>query len=161
MPVSSATSRVNPSTTDSPSWTSITPPGVDQSSEPSRRRFCTSRIPSSLSTMPPATSHSRTPKSTLGRMHPNVQRVIDAAVSAGITIDPQEFPAGTRTAADAAAAIGVPVGAIVKSLVWLVDGAAVVALVSGDNQLDEKKLAVASGGTEVSRPNADVVRDAT
>src|SRR4051812_15897704 len=94
-------------------------------------------------------------------MHPNVAVVVAAATARGITIEPREFPESTRTAADAAAAIGVPVGAIVKSLVFLVDDQPVVALVSGDNQLDEQKLAAAAGGTTCRRPNAQIVRDAT
>src|SRR5438105_5130650 len=61
MPVSSSTSRLSPPRTDSPSPTSITPPGGDQSREPSRRRFWTSSRPSGPSTMPLATSHSRIP----------------------------------------------------------------------------------------------------
>src|SRR5438477_1844080 len=165
MPVSSSTSRVRPSTTDSPSCTSITPPGVDQSREPLRRRFCTRRTPSGPSTMPPATSHSRTfpslqaaPPLGSSAVHPNVERVVKAAVAQGLVIEPREFAGGTRTAADAAAAIGVPVGAIVKSLVWSVDGRPVLALVSGDNRLDETKLAVVAGGVTVSRPDAAVVR---
>src|SRR4051812_34759756 len=163
MPVSSSTSRVSPSTIDSPSWTSITPPGVDQSSDPFRRRFCTSKTPSGPSMIPLATSQSRIRWILAGcpAMHANVEAVVAAAQARGITIQPREFPDSTRTAADAAAAIGVPVGAIVKSLVFLVDDRPVVALVSGDNQLDEAKLAEAAGATTAHRPNAGVVRDAT
>ena len=94
-------------------------------------------------------------------MHRNVRRVVDALADAGLTIEPRTFPEGTKTAADAAAAIGVEVGQIVKSLVFLVDGAPVMALVAGDNKLDEKKLAVAHGGGTVSRADADAVRAAT
>ena len=68
-------------------------------------------------------------------MHPNVDRVVQAAVAAGLDIEPRQFPESTRTAAEAAAAIGVPVGAIVKSLVWSVDGHPVLALVSGEVHL--------------------------
>ena len=56
------------------------------------------------------------------------------------------FPDGAKTAADAAAAIGVDVGQIVKSLIFAVDGEVVLAYVSGANQLDEAKLAAAAGG---------------
>jgi len=94
-------------------------------------------------------------------VHPNVERVVSAAAAHGLVIEPRQFPDSTRTAAEAAAAIGVPVGAIVKSLVWAVDGRPVLALVSGENQLDEKKLAVAAGGATASRPDAAVVREAT
>jgi len=94
-------------------------------------------------------------------VHPNVARVIAAAREAGLEIVPRRFPDGTKTAADAAAAIGVKVGQIVKSLVFAVDGEIVMAYVSGANQLDEKKLASAAGGAKCSRVDADAVRIAT
>jgi Cys-tRNA(Pro) deacylase len=93
--------------------------------------------------------------------HPNVQRVRAAAEAAGLTIDTVQFPDGTKTAADAAAAIGVDVGAIVKSLIFAVDGDVVLAYVSGANQLDERKLAAAAGGATCSRVDADIVRTVT
>jgi prolyl-tRNA editing enzyme YbaK/EbsC (Cys-tRNA(Pro) deacylase) len=94
-------------------------------------------------------------------LHPNVRRVIDAAAVLGLSIEPRRFPEGTKTAADAAAAIGVEVGQIVKSLIFAVDGEVVLAYVSGSNQLDERKLAMAAGGLKCSRVDADVVRDTT
>ncbi len=94
-------------------------------------------------------------------LHPNVVRVVEAARALGIDIEPRRFPDGTKTAADAAAAIGVGVGQIVKSLIFSVDGEVVLAYVSGANQLDEKKLAAAAGGLTCSRVDADVVRAAT
>ena len=94
-------------------------------------------------------------------LHPNTLRVISAARDAGLEITTRRFPEGTKTAADAAAAIGVVVGQIVKSLVFGVDNEIVMALVSGSNQLDEKKLAAAAGGSKCSRVDADAVRAAT
>ena len=94
-------------------------------------------------------------------VHPNTLRVIAAAREAGLEITTRRFPEGTKTAADAAAAIGVSVGQIVKSLVFAVDGEIVMAYVSGSNQLDEKKLAAAAGGTKCSCVDADAVRAAT
>ena len=94
-------------------------------------------------------------------LHPNTLRVIEAAREAGLEITTRRFPEGTKTAADAAAAIGVSVGQIVKSLVFSVDGEIVMAYVSGANQLDEKKLAAAAGGKKCSRVDADAVRAAT
>ena len=94
-------------------------------------------------------------------LHPNTLRVIAAAREAGLEITTRRFPEGTKTAADAAAAIGVTVGQIVKSLVFGVDNEIVMALVSGSNQLDEKKLAAAAGGSKCSRVHADAVRAAT
>ncbi len=94
-------------------------------------------------------------------LHPNVERVVEAARALGLDITTRRFPDGTKTAADAAAAIGVKVGQIVKSLVFAVDGEIVMAYVSGANQLDEKKLAAAVGGAVCSRVDADAVRAAT
>jgi prolyl-tRNA editing enzyme YbaK/EbsC (Cys-tRNA(Pro) deacylase) len=93
--------------------------------------------------------------------HPNVRRVVEAAKALGLQIVPRQFPDGTKTAADAAAAIGVDVGQIVKSLIFAVDGEVVLAYVSGANQLDETKLALAAGGVTCTRVDADVVRAAT
>jgi Cys-tRNA(Pro) deacylase len=89
-----------------------------------------------------------------------------AAQAKGLDIEVKNFPEGTKTAADAAAAIGVEVGQIVKSLIFAVvheDGTdeVVVALVSGSNQLDEKKLAAAAGARKSARVDADRVREAT
>ena len=94
-------------------------------------------------------------------LHPNTIRVVDAARAAGLEIQTKRFPEGTKTAQDAAAAIGVEVGQIVKSLVFGVDDEIVMALVSGSNQLDEKKLAAAAGGAKCKRVDADAVREAT
>ena len=94
-------------------------------------------------------------------MHPNVRRVVEAGAARGLTITPRTFPEGTKTAVDAANAIGVDVGQIVKSLIFAVDGEVVLAYVSGANQLDEKKLANAAGGAKCARVDADVVREAT
>ena len=97
----------------------------------------------------------------MSEVHPNVVRVMEAARERGLEITTKRFPEGTKTAADAAAAIGVSVGQIVKSLVFGVDSEIVMALVSGSNQLDEKKLAAAAGGAKCSRVDADAVRAAT
>jgi prolyl-tRNA editing enzyme YbaK/EbsC (Cys-tRNA(Pro) deacylase) len=94
-------------------------------------------------------------------MHRNVRAVVAAAQRQGLAIEPRSFSEGAKTANDAAAAIGVKVGQIVKSLVFLVDSEPTMALVGGDNRLDEVKLAAAAGGAHVERPDADAVRAAT
>jgi prolyl-tRNA editing enzyme YbaK/EbsC (Cys-tRNA(Pro) deacylase) len=94
-------------------------------------------------------------------VHPNAEKVAAAARELGLDLELREFPEGTRTAADAARAIGVEVGQIVKSLVFTLDGALVMALMSGRNRLDEARLAAALGGSEVGRTDAAGVRDAT
>jgi Cys-tRNA(Pro) deacylase len=96
-----------------------------------------------------------------GNVHRNVRQVVEAGKALGVDVHAREFSQGTRTAADAAAAIGVELGQIVKSLVFAVDDEVVVALVSGDNMLDESKLADAAGGAEAWREDADTVRETT
>ncbi len=94
-------------------------------------------------------------------LHRNVIRVVEAGAALGVPVEPVRFPEGTKTAVDAAAAIGCEVGQIVKSLIFAVDGEVVLAYVSGANQLDETKLAAAAGGATCARVDADVVRAAT
>ena len=94
-------------------------------------------------------------------MHPNVARVVAAAHDAGLEIAVERFPEGTRTATDAARAVGCEVAEIVKSLVFVADDAPVVALVSGAHRVDLARLAVAVGAAEVRKANGDEARDAT
>ncbi len=94
-------------------------------------------------------------------LHPNVRRVVAAGAELGFEVRPRAFVEHTRTADDAARAIGVQVAQIVKSLVFLADGSPVVALVGGDRRLDEAKLATAAGSSSTRRATADQVRDAT
>ena len=108
--------------------------------------------------MSPALDPSR---GTAADEHANVARVRAGARALGLAIEVRHFPAGTRTAQDAAEAVGCEVGAIVKSLIFEVDGGVVLAYVSGSNQLDETKLALAAGGAVCSRVDADTVRAAT
>jgi len=88
-------------------------------------------------------------------------RVRGALAAAGLDVEVRSFPAGTRTAGDAARAIGVEVGQIVKSLVFARPGSGrpLLALVSGANQADEELLAAAAG-EPVARADADAVRAA-
>ena len=96
-------------------------------------------------------------------LQPSAQKVADAAAALGLAIDIVTFEQPTRTAEDAAAAVGCDVGQIVKSLVFTVSGAPVMALVSGRNQLDTRKLAALFnvGRKQVERADADTVRAAT
>ncbi len=94
-------------------------------------------------------------------MHPNVARVVAAAREAGLDIAVERFPEGTRTAADAARAVGCDVDQIVKSLVFIADGAPLVALVSGGNRVDLERLASAVGAAEVRKADGDEARTAT
>lgn len=94
-------------------------------------------------------------------MHPNVARVTDAARAAGVDISVERFPEGTRTATDAARAVGCEVGQIVKSLVFMADARPLVALVSGANRVDLGRLAAAAGAAETRRADGDEARAAT
>lgn len=94
-------------------------------------------------------------------LSPTVRRVVEHGERAGIQIVPLTFPAGTRTASDAASALDADIAQIVKSLVFIVAGVPTLALVSGVNQLDTSRLSLAAGGGKVNRADADTVRDAT
>jgi Cys-tRNA(Pro) deacylase len=94
-------------------------------------------------------------------VHPSVERVVTALRSGGIDAEVHTFDESTRTAADAAAALGVQVGAIVKSLVFAADGAPVLILASGDHQVDTSKVAHVLAAGHVGRADADLVRDST
>jgi prolyl-tRNA editing enzyme YbaK/EbsC (Cys-tRNA(Pro) deacylase) len=94
---------------------------------------------------------------------PRSARRVQAALHAlGLDVAVRELPASARTAAEAAAAVGVEQGAIVKSLVFrgARSGDAVLVLVAGDNRADEARLESALG-EPVERADADFVRSAT
>src|SRR6266853_3964783 len=88
------------------------------------------------------------------------QRVQAALSAAGIAGRIEEFPSSTRTAQEAADAVGTSVGQIVKSLVFLAGGAPVLALVSGANRLDPARLGALTG-LDIGEADADAVRRAT
>lgn len=96
-------------------------------------------------------------------MHPSAQKVADAARELGLDIEIVEFAQTTRTAQEAADAIGCEVAQIVKSLLFTVDGQPVMALMSGVNQLDFGKLAALRSASRnmIKRPDADTVKAAT
>lgn len=75
------------------------------------------------------------------------------------------FPEGTKTAVDAANAIGCPVSAIVKSLVFVAvhahDEELVIGLVPGDLRLDVEKFAEVADAVATRRATLDEVREAT
>lgn len=94
-------------------------------------------------------------------MHANIARVVAAAHDAGLEISVERFPEGTRTASDAARAVGCEVAQIVKSLVFMADGTPVLALVSGSNRVDLDKLATAIGADAARRAEGDEARAAS
>ena len=96
-------------------------------------------------------------------MHPSAQKVADAAHELGLDVKIVEFEQTTRSAQEAADAIGCQVAQIVKSLCFVVNGRDLMTLVSGANQLDERKLAALEGvgRKQVKRADADTVKAAT
>jgi prolyl-tRNA editing enzyme YbaK/EbsC (Cys-tRNA(Pro) deacylase) len=87
--------------------------------------------------------------------------VIDAAKGHGLELRVIEFPDGTRTAADAARAVGCDVAQIVKSLVFMADERPVLVLTSGGNRVDLDKVKRHLGAARVRKADADQARAAT
>jgi prolyl-tRNA editing enzyme YbaK/EbsC (Cys-tRNA(Pro) deacylase) len=83
------------------------------------------------------------------------------AEARGLELEVREFPQGTRTAQDAADAIGCDVAQIVKSLVFVADDDPVLVLTSGRNRVDEALLRDELGVARFRKAHADEVRDAT
>jgi prolyl-tRNA editing enzyme YbaK/EbsC (Cys-tRNA(Pro) deacylase) len=83
-----------------------------------------------------------------------VDRVVAALARAGVYPEIREFPEGTRTAPEAAAAVGCEVGQICKSLVFRVGDDALLVIASGANRVDEARFGASKG-------DADFVRSTT
>lgn len=90
-----------------------------------------------------------------------VQRVVAAGRAAGVDVAPVTFPEETRTAADAARAVGCDVGQIVKSLVFQAGSSPVLLLVSGANRVDPDVAAAAAGTGKLERADATLAKAAT
>jgi len=89
-----------------------------------------------------------------------LERFGAAADALGVPVVPVRYPQGTRTAADAAAAVGFDVGQSVKSLVFATPTKLVLALTSGANQVDTNRLGELVG-EQISLAAPDAVRNAT
>jgi len=90
-----------------------------------------------------------------------IDRFLAAAEVLGHPVEVRRFPEGTKTAGDAARAIGCEVGQIVKSLVFVADGRPVLALTSGANRVDTGRLARLLGAEEARRASPEEARAAT
>ena len=90
-----------------------------------------------------------------------VQRVSAVLRAAAVDARLEEFGDGTPTARGAAKAIGCDLSQIVKSLVFVGDGAYVLALVPGDRRADEAAIAAAVGAREIRIAKPDEVMQAT
>lgn len=73
----------------------------------------------------------------------------------------RRFPDGTRTAAEAAAAVGCALSQICKSLVFAADGTPVLVLMDGASRVDVELVRRELGAGKVTRAEADVVRETT
>jgi prolyl-tRNA editing enzyme YbaK/EbsC (Cys-tRNA(Pro) deacylase) len=90
-----------------------------------------------------------------------VERVSAVLRAAGVDARIEEFPEGTPTAKDAAAAVGCELSQIVKSLVFVCDGAYVLALVPGVRRADEAAIAAAVSGAAIRIARPEEVVQAT
>jgi prolyl-tRNA editing enzyme YbaK/EbsC (Cys-tRNA(Pro) deacylase) len=90
----------------------------------------------------------------------NVRTVLRAAGMSGADRI-RHIPDGARTAAEAAAALGVEVGAIANSLVFVADGSPILVMTSGGHRVDTVALAARIGVDAIDRATPEIVRSAT
>jgi len=93
-------------------------------------------------------------------VHPNTERVVAALRAAGCESEVVELTEPARTAAEAAALLGVSAGQIANSLVFTADGDPLLVMTSGANRVDTAALGERIGAT-VDRADAATVRAAT
>ena len=89
-------------------------------------------------------------------LHPTAQRFRDRLAELDLEADVRELAASTRTAAEAAAAVGVEIGQIVKSLVFIDRAGPLLCLCAGDRRVDTAKL-----DADARQATGDEVRNAT
>jgi prolyl-tRNA editing enzyme YbaK/EbsC (Cys-tRNA(Pro) deacylase) len=89
-----------------------------------------------------------------------VARFLAAVAPLGLHPEIREFDESTHTAAEAAAAIGCDVAAIVKSLVFLAEAAPLLVLASGPNRVDTAALGARIGAV-IGKADADAVKTAS
>jgi prolyl-tRNA editing enzyme YbaK/EbsC (Cys-tRNA(Pro) deacylase) len=99
--------------------------------------------------------------SNIESLHPSARRVAESLVSRGVSGPFFEFEASTKSAADAARALGCDVGAIASCLVFVLDEEPVVIIKSGASRVDLQKFAMLTGGDVVRQATPDEVRTAT
>jgi len=90
-----------------------------------------------------------------------VDRVKAALEHRGARPEILEFPVGTRTAREAAEAVGTTVAQIVKSLLFVADGRPVLVLVSGAHRVDVRKLGALIPAASVEKATAETTRSVT
>jgi prolyl-tRNA editing enzyme YbaK/EbsC (Cys-tRNA(Pro) deacylase) len=89
-------------------------------------------------------------------LHPTAQKVQDRLKELGLEVEVRELADSTRTAQEAADAVGAEVGQIVKSLVFVDADGPVLCLCAGDRRVDVAKL-----GVDVRQARGNEVREAT
>jgi prolyl-tRNA editing enzyme YbaK/EbsC (Cys-tRNA(Pro) deacylase) len=90
--------------------------------------------------------------------HTRVAAISSLLAEVGASGQVVELPGSARTAAEAAAELGVPIGAIANSLLFDVDGAPLLVLTSGAHRVDPTKVAALLGVRGVRPASADFVR---
>jgi prolyl-tRNA editing enzyme YbaK/EbsC (Cys-tRNA(Pro) deacylase) len=95
-----------------------------------------------------------------------IQRVLDAATRKGVSLDVRTFNESTHTADEAAAMVGVSLGQIVKSLVFVAPSGEgelepFVCLVSGPNRVDVDRLAAVLSAPDIRRATAREAHELT
>jgi prolyl-tRNA editing enzyme YbaK/EbsC (Cys-tRNA(Pro) deacylase) len=93
--------------------------------------------------------------------HPRVAEVVQLLRAAGVPGEVRVLPDSARTAAEAAAGLGVPVGAIANSLVFDVGGQPLLVLTSGAHRVSEPLVAELLGVPSVVRATPEFVRTHT
>lgn len=88
----------------------------------------------------------------------SARRFVEIAAAKGIAVDVHFFPDGTKTSADAAAAVGCDLAAIAKSLVFMADDEPVLILMAGDKRVDTGRVSELLGDKKVRRASLEEVR---
>ncbi|MGY0017928.1 YbaK/EbsC family protein [Streptomyces sp. cg35] len=93
--------------------------------------------------------------------HPRFAEAVTELGLAGLLPRVRRFPEATRTAQEAADAIGCELSAICKSLIFAADGVPVLVLMDGASRVDVELVRRELGAQKVTRAKADVVREFT
>jgi prolyl-tRNA editing enzyme YbaK/EbsC (Cys-tRNA(Pro) deacylase) len=93
--------------------------------------------------------------------HPRFAEALRALGLDDVLQGARRFPEGTRTAAEAAAAIGCELSQICKSLIFAADGVPVLVLMDGASRVDVGRVRAELGAGKVTRADAGVVRETT
>ncbi len=89
------------------------------------------------------------------------ERFVTGAMPLGVAPDIHRFPAGTKTSADAAAAVGAELGEIAKSILFVADDDPVLVIAPGDRRINEEKLAGVLGAQRARIASLEMVRETT